>query len=192
MSRSLAFVAALAFSVAVPGVSHAQVPPATTDASVGTAAHNEWLARTLIERALNQPVKADRDLVIGQVVSGELVNHNHFVPPGQQGLQAYFDLLYSNFSHASFSIQDVVATKDKVVIRSIFTGVLTGPNMMGLQPKSQRLQVGVIDIWTVRDGKLYEHWDQVDWASVLAQAGVEGLPAPFYAVAGVTPPGAPR
>ena len=192
MIRILTLIAAVAVTGVAPISAHAQTPPVMAPAAAGTAAHSEWLARTLIERGFNQPVKADRDKVIGQVVSAELMNNNHMVPPGQQGLQAYFDLLYSNFSDARFAIQDVVATKDKVVIRSTFTGLLTGPNMMGLQPKSQKVQVGIIDIWAVKAGKLQEHWDQVDWASVLAQAGVEGLPAPFYALAGVTPPGAPR
>lgn len=56
---------------------------------------------------------------------------------------------------------------------------------MGIAPRGQRLEMDGIDIWTVRDGMLYEHWDQFDWPRAFAQLGVQGLPAPLYSVAAI-------
>jgi hypothetical protein len=35
----------------------------------------------------------------------------------------------------------------------------------------------------VRNGKLYEHWDEFDWPRALIELDVRELPKPFYGVA---------
>jgi predicted SnoaL-like aldol condensation-catalyzing enzyme len=50
-------------------------------------------------------------------------------------------------------------------------------------PSGQKLEWDGMDIWTVRGGKLYEHWDQFDWTRALIQLGVQGLPQPFVQAA---------
>ena len=105
--------------------------------------------------------------------------------------QGYESALAASFPDARTELEDVFATPDRVVARYVFSGTLSGAAMMGAPAKGQKVRIGVIDIWTVKDGKLHEHWDQIDWTSYLAQLGVPGLPAPFYQIAGVTPPAAP-
>ena len=82
-----------------------------------------------------------------------------------------------------FTLHDVLATEDRVVTRWTWTGTLTGPGFLGIEPRGQKVEFDVIDLWTVRDGQLYEHWDQFDWPRAFVQLGVEGLPQPFYDVA---------
>lgn len=50
---------------------------------------------------------------------------------------------------------------------------------LGVAPTGQKLHFDAIDVWTVKDGQLYEHWDQFDWPRAFVQMGVKGLPAPF-------------
>ena len=54
---------------------------------------------------------------------------------------------------------------------------------LGVAPKGQRIEFDGIDIWSVRNGKLYEHWDEFDWPRALIELGVPDLPKPFYGVA---------
>jgi hypothetical protein len=45
-------------------------------------------------------------------------------------------------------------------------------------PKGQRIEFDGIDIWSVRNGKLYEHWDEFDWPRALIELGVSDLDQP--------------
>jgi predicted ester cyclase len=40
---------------------------------------------------------------------------------------------------------------------------------VGVEPTGKKVKFGTIDIWRVEDGKLAEHWDQVDFAGILKQ-----------------------
>ncbi|MEU3984273.1 ester cyclase [Streptomyces sp. NPDC026672] len=60
---------------------------------------------------------------------------------------------------------------------------VTGDPFLGVAPRGQKLEWDGVDIWTVRDGKLYEHWDQFDWPRALVQLGVQGLPQFFVQAA---------
>ena len=46
------------------------------------------------------------------------------------------------------------------------------------------MEFDALDLWTVKDGQLYEHWDQFDWPRALVQLGVQGLRQPLVEVAG--------
>ncbi len=78
---------------------------------------------------------------------------------------------------------DVFATEDRVVTRWTWEGTLTGTPLLGIAPAGQKLEFDAIDVWTVRGGQLYEHWDQFDWPRAFAQLGVKGMPQPFYVLA---------
>lgn len=67
--------------------------------------------------------------------------------------------------------------------RWTWTGSLTGPGFLGIEPKGQRVEFDVIDLWLVNDGQLFGHWDQFDWPRALIQLGVKGLPQPLIDVA---------
>jgi len=84
---------------------------------------------------------------------------------------------------AKFRVRDVVATESRVVTRWTATSTLTGPGFLGVEPKAQKVEFDGIDIWSVRNGRLHEHWDQFDWPRVFVQLGVRDMPAPFYGVA---------
>jgi predicted SnoaL-like aldol condensation-catalyzing enzyme len=42
---------------------------------------------------------------------------------------------------------------------------------MGYQPNSTAVQMRSIDIWRVKDGKLIEHWDELNLLEVFQQIG---------------------
>ncbi len=84
---------------------------------------------------------------------------------------------------ARFKLHDVFAATDRVVTRWSSTGTLTGPGFLDIEPESQMVEFDVIDLWSVKDGQLDEHWDQCDWPRILIQLGVKGLPQPFVDVA---------
>ena len=55
-----------------------------------------------------------------------------------------------------------------LVGRFTYVGTFTQP-IMGFQPTGKRVVMRSIDIWRVRDGRLAEHWDELNTADWLAQ-----------------------
>lgn len=154
-------------------------PPAPT----GTVAYNAWLGRTFSEVLLNERSQEERVRILNRIVATDYIQHNPLVPQGRQGLIDFIPLIYQSMPDSRFVLHDVFATADRVVTRWTWTGTLTGTPFLGIAARDQRVEFDVIDVWSVRDGMLYEHWDQFDWPRALIQLGVQGLPQPFIDVA---------
>lgn len=170
-------VAAALFLLAAT-TTHAQTVPEPIDRP-GTVAYNEWLGRTFSGVLLNERSQEARVKLLERLVATDYIQHNPLVPEGRQGLIDFIPVIYQAMPDARFVLRDVFATTDRVVTRWTWTGTVTGPGFLGVAPKGQKLEFDAIDIWTVRDGRLYEHWDQFDWPRALIQLGVPGLPQPF-------------
>ena len=163
--------------------SQATAQSLTPPASEGTVAYNEWLGRTFSEVLLNERSQDRRIEILNVIVAEDYIQHNPLVPEGRQGLIDFIPVIYQAMPDARFKLHDVFATEDRVVTRWTWTGTLTGEGFLGIAPRGQKVEFDVIDVWTVRDGQLYEHWDQFDWPRAFVQLGVQGLPQPFVDVA---------
>lgn len=152
-------------------------------AAPGTVEYNTWLGRTFSDVLLNEPSQEKRVEILNRIVAEDYIQHNPLVPEGRKGLIDFIPVIYQAMPDAAFTLRDAFATTDRVVTRWTWTGTLTGPGFLGVEPAGQRVEFDVIDMWTVRDGMLYEHWDQFDWPRAFVQLGIKGLPQPFYAVA---------
>lgn len=172
-------VLALALAATQVAAQDLDGPPAAP----GTAEYNAWLGRTFSEVLLNERSQERRVEILNRIVATDYIQHNPLVPEGRQGLIDFIPVIYQAMPDARFTVHDVFATEDRVVTRWTWTGTLTGEGFLGVEPRGQRVEFDVIDVWTVRDGQLYEHWDQFDWPRAFVQLGVQGLPQPFYAVA---------
>ncbi len=154
-------------------------------APVGSAAYNEWLGRMFNGVLFNTADAAGQRRIASRIVHTDYLQHNLLVAQGRKGILDFMPVLFKAMPDARFVLHDVFATSERVVTRWTWTGTLTGEGFLGIAPRGQRLEMDGIDIWTVRDGMLYEHWDQFDWPRAFAQLGVQGLPAPFYSVAAI-------
>ena len=68
-------------------------------------------------------------------------------------------------------IHQLIASDDKVAIRSTFRGTHDG-DFMGIPATGKTVEVGGIDIVRVRDGKFVEHWGLFDAMGLMQQLGV--------------------
>jgi predicted ester cyclase len=152
-------------------------------AKPGTVAYNQWLGRSFSEVLLNEPSQEVRIQILNKIVATNYIQHNPLVPQGRKGLIDFIPVIYQAMPDSRFKMHDVFATKDRVVTRWTWTGTLTGQGFLGIEPKNQKVEFDVIDVWSVKDGQLHEHWDQFDWPRALVQLGIKGLPQPFVDVA---------
>lgn len=84
------------------------------------------------------------------------------------GVMRMHEMLFSAFSDFTAEIHDQIAEDDRVATRKTFRGKHTG-EFMGVPATGRPIEIGVIDILRLRDGKITEHWCQVDFAGLMGQ-----------------------
>jgi hypothetical protein len=70
-----------------------------------------------------------------------------------------------------YTIDDMIAERDRVVTKKTFTGTNTG-EFAGMPATGKRVRLQFVDIMRVRDSKIVEHWLCVDRLSWLEQLGL--------------------
>jgi predicted ester cyclase len=98
-----------------------------------------------------------------------------------QGLQAYkhfASLLFAAFPNGRFSIEDLIAEEDRVVVRHTFRGTHQG-DFMGIAPTGKNVTTTAIVISRIVNGKATEAWFNGDDLGRMQQLGV--IPAPGQA-----------
>jgi predicted ester cyclase len=89
-------------------------------------------------------------------------------PPGLAAHIASARRLFAALPDLHLVVEDRIFSSDKIVARCTYTGTQRGI-FLGIEPTDKEITFGTIDIWRVEDGKLAEHWDQVDVACTLKQ-----------------------
>jgi predicted ester cyclase len=64
----------------------------------------------------------------------------------------------------------VIEEGDRISARFTYNGTF-GKGFTGYQPNSTAVQMRSIDIWSVKDGKLIEHWDELNLLEEFQQIG---------------------
>lgn len=140
------------------------------------ASDNEALVRRYYDEVLN----GRRPELVDELAVEDYVEHDPF--PGQgngrDDLRARVLLLLDGLNPVHFTIEDVVAGGDRVVVRWTQTATQSGP-FLGLPATGRSFSISGIDIHRIRDGRLAEHWHVVDLFSLLQQLGA--IPAPSAA-----------
>ncbi len=133
---------------------------------------NKATVRRYYEQVYNQ----GNSNLLEELVSEDYVEHSPFPGHGQgaAGLKQRVETLQNAF-RANFTIEDMIAEGDKVVVRWTNRVVHRG-EFMGIPPTGKSATISGIDIHVLRNGKMAEHWDQVDIIGLLQQLGV--LPQP--------------
>jgi predicted ester cyclase len=112
----------------------------------------------------------------------DVVDHSRppGISPGAAGVREQFDGFRAAFDGFRATILDQISAGDKVVTRKVFTGTHVGA-FQGIAPTGREVEIHVIDIVRVEDGRIVEHCNCVDRLGLLAQLGA--LPGAAEAVA---------
>jgi predicted ester cyclase len=76
------------------------------------------------------------------------------------------------FPRYVLAVEDTIAEADKVVVRFTFRAVY-GDGFMNIPATGQEVAMPGIIIYRIADGKIVEHWMQVDSAALMQQLGVQ-------------------
>jgi predicted ester cyclase len=94
--------------------------------------------------------------------------------PGPSGYQEMVSKLRGFIPNLTWTIEDVIAGGDRVVVRSSIRGVPEG-HVMGIHFSGHEVTFEAIDIHQIADGKIVKTWHVEDKMSILKQFGVPHL-----------------
>jgi steroid delta-isomerase-like uncharacterized protein len=89
---------------------------------------------------------------------------------GRQGFKDRVTMIVTAFGQ-KFTIEDVIAEGDRVVVRWTGSGTHVG-DFMGIPPTGRSFTIAGIDIHRIENGRMAEHWHVVDQLSLMGQLGL--------------------
>jgi steroid delta-isomerase-like uncharacterized protein len=133
--------------------------------------------KAVVGRYYDEVLNQRKVELLDELAVEDYVEHDPF--PGQGNgradLKARVQLLLDAFSPIRFTVEDVIAEGDKVVVRWTNAGTHSG-SFLGIPPTNKEFSVAGIDIHVVLDGRMAEHWHVVDQLAQMQQMGL--IPAP--------------
>lgn len=137
--------------------------------------------RRLYEEVLNH----QRAELLPTLLSNDIVFHTFTEERGLDAYKALVERLRNSFPDLRFTLNDLIVSDDRVVVRWTMSATHNGP--LGNVPATgKRIQQTAIVIYRFEDGKIAEGWAQMDRLGVLQQVGAApesairpGIPEPI-------------
>ena len=134
--------------------------------------------RAIVARFYETALNAGDVTVLEELASPDYEEHDPI--PGQgtgrDGLRDRVRMIVDAFGQR-FTVEDVIAEGDRVVVRWTGSGTHVG-EFMGIPPTGRSFTISGIDIYRMADGKMAEHWHVVDQLALLGQLGLLPEQAP--------------
>ena len=89
---------------------------------------------------------------------------------GRDSFEQRTKLVRSAFDRVSVRVDDLVVEGDRLAWRWTFEGTHTGP-FAGVAPTHKQVALRGVNVQTLREGKVVEHWTLADLAGALRQLG---------------------
>ena len=124
------------------------------------------LALRLLDAFATGDEAAARDVLHPDVVDHAPTTDGH----GPDAVVDSLRWVRSVFADAEELVEDVIATDDRVVVRSRFAATHVG-ELEGLPATGRRFRTEHLHVWRVQDGLLAEHWMFRDDLAMLRQLG---------------------
>ena len=96
-------------------------------------------------------------------------------PKGLAGFKSYITTLRGAFPDLHYTVEDVVAEGEKVVVRITARGTMTG-HFQEMKATGKTAIWSEIHIGRLVDGKVLEHWATIDQLGMLQQLGLVATP----------------
>jgi len=101
-------------------------------------------------------------------------------PVGREGIERTLADIFATFPDWRMEILEMVAARDVVVVRCQVSGThrgvgkrpVNGGMLVGVQPTGKRFEVSHIHWYTLRDGKIVEHYANRDDLGMMRQLGL--------------------
>src|SRR6218665_314150 len=106
-----------------------------------------------------------------EIVADDVINHSapEGAPNGPDSMMYFLqNILRAGFPDLQVEILAQVAEKDLVTTRKQIKATHTG-EIMGISASGKAVEINIIDIIRLKDGKYIEHWGASNFSDVVAQ-----------------------
>jgi predicted SnoaL-like aldol condensation-catalyzing enzyme len=134
---------------------------------------NVAMAREVIEEIFNKGNMA----AVDEYAAETMIGHNPLpgITPDRGGLKQRIGMIRTAFPDVHYTIEDVIASDDTVVLRVVCRGTQTGE--LGGRPATGKQATWTeTHILRLDNGKPVEHWRNGDDLGMLQQLGMLGPP----------------
>ncbi len=91
--------------------------------------------------------------------------------PGVEGWRRKWKMLYEAFPDVNLAIEECIAEGGTVATRYTMRATHEG-EFLGIPPTGKEVEILLLDMIRVRDGKVVEHWGLFDQTALMEQLGV--------------------
>jgi predicted ester cyclase len=129
---------------------------------------NKAIVRRITLEGFNLGIPA----VLDEVVAADVFDHSPApgMPPGREGYKQFIGILRAAFPDLEYTIDQQLAEGDMVATRVTGRGTHKG-DFLGIAPTNRRVTWTQTHLSRMVDGKLVEHWADVDQLGMLQQLG---------------------
>jgi predicted ester cyclase len=129
--------------------------------------------KALVRRLYEEVFNRGNLSTVDELLAANYIDHTALpgTSPGPEGLKQFTSMFHAAFPDLHFTIEDLIAEGDTVVVRQTYRGTHKG-DLMGISPTGKQVTITSIDIGRFADGKLVEHWGATDSLGLLQQLGV--------------------
>jgi steroid delta-isomerase-like uncharacterized protein len=128
--------------------------------------------KTVVRSLFDQVLNHGRLQMIEDCFADDFVEHNP--APGQgagrDGVRQRVRTLRAAFPDVRFVLDEVIAENDIVAVRYRWEGTHGGP-FLGMEATGRRVAVRGMDFYRFKNGRIAEHWDNMDELAMLTQLG---------------------
>ena len=129
--------------------------------------------KAVVRRFVAEYQSGDHDVAVAdELLADDFVDHSPFGPftPDRGGVIELFGMFFEAFPDLHAHIHAQYADGDQVITRKTFHGTHQG-SFMGIPGTGNPIAFDVIDIVTVRDGRMRDHTNVVDGLALMTGVG---------------------
>jgi steroid delta-isomerase-like uncharacterized protein len=101
---------------------------------------------------------------------------DEFIADSDAGLKQHIAVAEAAFPRYALDPEDIFAEGDKVLLRFTLRGTHHG-DFMGIPPTGRTVAVPGLIVYRIADGKIADHWIQMDNMALMQQLGIASQPA---------------
>ncbi len=106
-----------------------------------------------------------------ELLASDVINHSApaDMPNGVESFHFFLnEVLRKGFPDLKVEILEQVAENDLVTTRKKISATHTG-DIFGITPSNKKVEINIIDIIKLKDGKYAEHWGQSNFSDVIKE-----------------------
>lgn len=130
--------------------------------------------KAFVRRFYEEYYNGRRLEAVDEMFSPSYIHHTTEVAEGKMDYEEYREHMLTMsraFPHMKVVVEDQVAEKDKVATRLTMYGIQEG-DLPGIPAKGNEVNVAVMTIFKLKDGRFVEGWESYDSLDMAIQLGV--------------------